>query len=950
MQTYTVRAQALPQAQMQPQMLSVRQLPSQVPAGIQTAGVAYSQPVTATAIAMAGYPSPQQPSLRVTVPAVPGRPGGVRSWVPPPQAAYPQQPLQTNPQQHAPGHQPSLLGTVSSVPRGAPPTTYGTAVPTSNNLLRTMQHTGSYQPPPITEAVPIPGTAPAPCPTTQKRPVAVPVEVVSVGQPQRGYVPPYTPNRVVTVVGIEHLQPAVVRQHLGEDESVIVDLRGDDRSAGTIEGTRHIPAPEFLQRLVELTAEWADKKLVCFMCQYSAHRAPHCANLYKEKANPHQRVAILENGFRGWEAAGLPCRSLAEEQAAKEADDVALRIGNDFVVQQIGRQHGGSGSHVPKVEERVQPRPGMMFVPGSNGSLRQVPSFVPGITQSPARTSSNLPPHAGVYVPPETPNRVPTVAGVEHLDPRVVQDLLSTSRNQCLLVDLRGEDRAAGLIDGAIHVPAIDKVPFTTKIPQLVREWANMALVIFTCQYSAHRAPQCANWYRAQTYPQQRVAILSGGFRGWESLGLPVQSALTGEAAQQMDRTAMQLGTHFVKQAAESPHTAPAVSPTAAPPAAVSMPVAQPQSQVSQEMPPQPQGAQAQAAKPKYVPPHLPQTVPTIKDVEHLEPVNVQELLGTKGCILVDLRGEDRAAGLIEGAVHEPAIDKMPFTMKVPKLVEKWKGSPLVIFTCQYSAHRAPQCANWYRQAADKNQRVAILKGGFRGWEANGLPVQSLAEGEAAKKADEMAVKLGTNFVDGCLAGIPGGGFCMPGATYPSQTASTQGTSLGSRAASTAAENALPQIPNAVPVVEDVENMDPAQVHELMKNRKCLLVDLRGDDRASGLIEGATHEPAIGSVPFPTRVPNLVQQWADQSLVVFTCQYSAHRAPQCANWYRQVASPQQRVGILKGGFRGWEAQGLPVQSPLVADQHLQAAADQVALNAGAKIATVAGGFGGPCPA
>eukprot|EP00971_Amphidinium_carterae_P113351 2245635-Amphidinium_carterae.1 len=30
-----------------------------------------------------------------------------------------------------------------------------------------------------------------------------------------------------------------------------------------------------------------------------------------------------------------------------------------------------------------------------------------------------------------------------------------------------------------------------------------------------------------------------------------------------------------------------------------------------------------------------------------------------------------------------------------------------------------------------------------------------------------------------------------------------------------------------------------------------------------------------------------MRQWADQPLVVFTCQYCAHRAPQCANWYKE---------------------------------------------------------------
>merc|ERR1712176_422992 len=124
------------------------------------------------------------------------------------------------------------------------------------------------------------------------------------------------------------------------------------------------------------------------------------------------------------------------------------------------------------------------------------------------------------------------------------------------------------------------------------------------------------------------------------------------------------------------------------------------------------------------------------------------------------------------------------------------------------------------------------------------------------------------------------------------------------------------------------EHLDAEIVQGFMQSRQCLLVDLRGEDRASGLIDGAIHEPAIDTVPFPTKVPKLVQQWSDQSLVIFTCQYSAHRAPQCANWYRQKANPQQRVAVLTGGFRGWEAVGLPVKALASVEQGL--AADEAA--------------------
>eukprot|EP00930_Biecheleria_cincta_P057880 TRINITY_DN43750_c0_g1_i1.p1 TRINITY_DN43750_c0_g1~~TRINITY_DN43750_c0_g1_i1.p1 ORF type:complete len:962 (+),score=158.70 TRINITY_DN43750_c0_g1_i1:75-2960(+) len=935
-QVYHMRPQAVMAMPMQPgqarvvvnpdssrrllqQAMPCQQIALQVPAGINTVPsipanqvamqgpMAYTHPAPATSATVAGYAAPPH---MTAVRAMPGPAPGARSYVPPPQAGP------------APSQQ-TLLGTLTSLPRfaGAPPTTYGVASHVAqpvNNLLRTVQHAGMMQA--------------APCPTHARRvPVAVPVEVMQIGAPMK-YVPPHCPNRVPTISGIEHLEPETVRDLIDEAGVLVVDLRGDDRSAGTIEGTLNMPATEMFQRLNDLVQQWSDKSLVCFLCQYSAHRAPACANWYKDKADPKQRVAILEGGFRGWEARGLPVGSLATEQAAQAADDLAMQIGTDFVkrhrtaVQEtpVAQQQGSyvpkpqvpaqQGSYVPQPQAMV-PGP-LVTVQGADGSLRQVHSYIPAPVSQQTQAANSHSQSTRPYVPPDTPNRVPTVAGVEHFDPRAVQQLVANS--QCVLVDLRGEDRAAGLIDGAIHVPAIDSVPFTMKIPNLVQQWANQPLVIFTCQYSAHRAPQCANWYRAQTSRQQRVGILSGGFRGWESLGLPVQSlAQSTEAAEAADQTAMTLGTQFVQQAQQQPQIAQeqAASP-------------QPQQQAHQAA-----GVQQAWAKPKYIPPHLPHTVPTIKAVEHLDPEAVHDLLRRNACVLIDLRAADRSAGLIEGALHEPVEPSTPFTMKVPKLVERLRQEPLVVFTCQYSAHRAPQCANWYREATDKKQRVAILRGGFRGWEASGLPVQSLAEGEAARKADEVAVKLGTNFVQGCLAGVPGGGFCLPGTVPQQQQGQAQAAAANAPAAAS--------IPCAVPVVEDVENIDPAAVHDLLQKRKCLLVDVRGDDRACGLIEGAVHEPAIGTSPFPSRVPNLVQRWADQSLVVFTCQYSAHRAPQCANWYRQVASPKQRVGILRGGFRQWEAMGLPVQAVTTLDSQQQAAADQAALRAGAQI-TVAG--------
>ena len=48
----------------------------------------------------------------------------------------------------------------------------------------------------------------------------------------------------------------------------------------------------------------------------------------------------------------------------------------------------------------------------------------------------------------------------------------------------------------------------------------------------------------------------------------------------------------------------------------------------------------------------------------------------------------------------------------------KFKGKPMVAFFCQYSAHRAPTVANHYSETCSPTQRVVVMEGGFRGWEA----------------------------------------------------------------------------------------------------------------------------------------------------------------------------------------------------------------------------------------
>jgi len=145
----------------------------------------------------------------------------------------------------------------------------------------------------------------------------------------------------------------------------------------------------------------------------------------------------------------------------------------------------------------------------------------------------------------------------------------------------------------------------------------------------------------------------------------------------------------------------------------------------------------------------------------------------------------------------------------------------------------------------------------------------------------------------------------------------TPGTPSPPTAVMTHKEYIAPVLPNTVQTHEGVEQLQPEDVYRHMREGSCVLVDVRDKDRASGLIEGAVHVPVVDPVtPFAAKIPWMREQFADKDLVVFTCQYCAHRGPFCANYYRErTNNTRQRVAIMVGGFRAWEGKGLPVQLP-----------------------------------
>ena len=138
--------------------------------------------------------------------------------------------------------------------------------------------------------------------------------------------------------------------------------------------------------------------------------------------------------------------------------------------------------------------------------------------------------------------------------------------------------------------------------------------------------------------------------------------------------------------------------------------------------------------------------VPNIMHIDQLDPADVYIKLKEGSCVLVDVRGEDCALASIDGSLHIPACGKDNFFSRINTLVEEWAGKAVVVFMCEYSVHRAPHCANWYRAKADADQQVAILTGGFRGWVACGLPVHAM---NPEKQQDEPKAipAVGTNVV-----------------------------------------------------------------------------------------------------------------------------------------------------------------------------------------------------------
>lgn len=138
--------------------------------------------------------------------------------------------------------------------------------------------------------------------------------------------------------------------------------------------------------------------------------------------------------------------------------------------------------------------------------------------------------------------------------------------------------------------------------------------------------------------------------------------------------------------------------------------------------------------------------VPTVSGVETMKPSEFKRMWDQnhQSMVVVDLRGEDRASGKIAGSLPIPALD---FLKDLQQWCAKFEGKPMVCFFCQYSLHRAPTVANHFRKNCQPTQRVLVMDGGFRGWEAQKLPVENQSPELSQAAYDNLALKMGRDLL-----------------------------------------------------------------------------------------------------------------------------------------------------------------------------------------------------------
>ncbi|XP_011077310.1 dual specificity phosphatase Cdc25 [Sesamum indicum] len=97
--------------------------------------------------------------------------------------------------------------------------------------------------------------------------------------------------------------------------TAIIDVRDDERSSdGHIAGSLHFANATFLNKLPSLVEATKDKDTLVFHCALSQVRGPKCARRFVDylaaaKDVGVKNVMVLERGYNGWQASGMPvCR------------------------------------------------------------------------------------------------------------------------------------------------------------------------------------------------------------------------------------------------------------------------------------------------------------------------------------------------------------------------------------------------------------------------------------------------------------------------------------------------------------------------------------------------------------------------------------------------------------------------------------------------------------------
>jgi rhodanese-related sulfurtransferase len=131
------------------------------------------------------------------------------------------------------------------------------------------------------------------------------------------------------------------------------------------------------------------------------------------------------------------------------------------------------------------------------------------------------------------------------------------------------------------------------------------------------------------------------------------------------------------------------------------------------------------------------------------------------------------------------------------------------------------------------------------------------------------------------------------------------------------------------------KTLKPAEVAELLKSGRAVLVDIREPDEfARRRVKGALSRPLGQLDKVPLDRP-----------VVFTCKSGMRTQANCERLAQAVGG---EVSILEGGVDGWAAAGLPVeadrQAPIEIMRQVQIAAGALVLTGALLSATVAPSF------